>query len=114
MMEKQEIMDVVETIKRKGMESPEFAVKLVEASDSTELDAILKTAGINTIPEVSQALFQDIRNNENGTELQEEELESVSGGFVLTGYALSLAIWAVCTGGAGAFLYGVYKGLKKK
>ena len=114
MMEKKELQEVVETIKRKSIESPEFAAKLVEAADPNELDGILKNANIHTIPEVSQALFKDIRNSENGTVLQEEELEGVSGGFILTGYALSVATWAVCTGAAGAFIYGVYKGLKSK
>lgn len=114
MMNKEELLNVVEIIKRKGMESPDFAAKLVEAANPNELDAILSAAGINTIPEVSQALFQNIRNSENDNELQEQELENVSGGFILTGYALSLATWAVCTGAAGAFLYGVYKGLKSK
>lgn len=111
---KKEFYETVETIKKYSAENPEFAVKLVEASNPEQLNKVIEDEGINTIPEIAQALYQDIRKNEIDGELQETDLEEVSGGFILTGYALSVAIWAVCAGGAGALIYGVYKGAKAK
>lgn len=86
-----------------------FAAKLVEASDLASFVQVLSAAGVEFEPEGMEALYNSIRKAAS-EELSEEDLDNVSGGFVLTGYLASLATWGLVCAVSGAFVYGVYKG----
>ncbi len=108
----QEARETIEAIQAYCKENPDFVTRLVEAEDIGSFKTVLYSAGFEIEDAGVEAFYNSIRKAAESDSLGEEDLENVSGGvLILTGYALALATWALCSAAAGIFVYGFYKGL---
>lgn len=109
----QEAKKSMESIQAYCKSNPDFAIQLVESEDLMSFKSVLYKAGFEIEDAGVEALYKSIRKAAESDSLSEEDLEQVSGGIiVLAGYWLALATWALFSGAAGLFIYGVYKGLR--
>lgn len=83
----------------------QFMEGLFNSVDHKEFAAKLTTKGIEVTDEEAKQLYDGMKS-ESG-ELSEDNLDNIAGGLATAG-----ACWAIA--GGCAFLYGCYKGFKKK
>lgn len=95
-----------------------FLEKVVSAENPDQVKALFLEKGLEFDDEAAKAFLETVRKGEDG-ELDESDLEAVSGGFALTLTTIGIAV--ACGAGAGlvagvsaACLYKTFKDIEKK
>lgn len=93
------------------MEDKSFVVDMLSQETAEDVQNLFQKNGVDVSMEEVNELGKVLNHLENsGDELSEESLESISGGFAITGAAvLAVAKAVIAVGGAGLAIYKWYQ-----